>query len=122
MTKRLLLAAGVVLSIGVFLLISRWPRIDPHLVLVTRHSPEPDVLELEYRMREPFKVALAHRISERFDPPQETGIRVGSVKTERSEQAAVFDAKYDLLRGEYSVRLRLTKGSGIRVEGTGGAI
>ncbi len=122
MRKRTLIAVGAVVAAGLFLLINRLPRIEPGMVMVTRHSPEPDVLEVDYRMRGPFRVALAHRLSERLEPLRGTGIRVGSVKTERSERAAIFDAKYDLLRGEYSVRLRATKGKRLLIEGNGEAV
>src|SRR5262249_31081167 len=92
------------------------------MVMVTRHSPEPDVLEVDYRMRGPFRVAFTHRVSERLEPLRETGIRVGSVKTERSERVAIFDAKYDLLRGEYYVRLPATKVKRLLIEGNGEAV
>src|SRR5438876_11540596 len=110
MRKRTLIAVGVIVAAGLFLLINRLPRIEPGMVMVTRHSLEPDVLEVDYRMRGPFRVALAHQVSERLEPLGETGIRIGSVKAERSERAAIFDAKYDLLRGEYYVRLQATQG------------
>src|SRR5438067_1335863 len=116
MRKRTLIAVGVGVAAGLFLLINRLPRIKPGMVMVTRHSPEADVLEVEYRMREPFQVALAHRVSERLERLEGTGIRVGSAKTERSERVTIFDAKYDLLRGEYYVQLRATKGKGLLIE------
>src|SRR5262245_19253299 len=122
MRKRTLIVVGVVVAAGLFLLINRLPRIEPDMVMVTRHSPEPDVLEVDYRMRGPFRVALAHRVSERLEPLQGTGIRGGSVKTDRSERVALFDAKYDLLRGEYYVRLRATKGKRLLIEGNGEAV
>jgi hypothetical protein len=122
MRKRTLIAVGAVVAAGLFLLINRLPRIKPGMVMVTRHSPEPDVLEVDYRMRGPFRVALAHRVSERLEPLQGTGIRVGSVKTERSERVAIFDAKHDLLRGEYYVQLRATKGKRLLIEGNGEAV
>src|SRR5262249_30791098 len=105
-----------------FLFINRLPRIERGMVMATRHSPEPDVLEVDYRMRGPFRVALTHKVSERLPPLEGTGIRVGQVKTERSERAALFDAKYDLLRGEYYVHLRATKGKGLLIEGNGEAV
>src|SRR2546430_1694867 len=78
-----LIAVSVVVAAGLFLVINQLPRVEPGMVMVTRHSPEADVLEVDYRMREPFRIALAHQVSERLEPVVGTGIRVGSVKTER---------------------------------------
>src|SRR5262245_45123672 len=120
MTKRILLSAVVILSIGIFLVISRWPRIEPHLVQRTGQQHGPDVLELEYRMRQPFQVALAHKLSERFEAPEGTGIFVGSPKVVRKEQVAVFKPDYDFLHDEYYVRFQLTKKNGLRIDGPSG--
>jgi hypothetical protein len=58
--------------------ILQWPRIEDGVVQVTRTQRDENTVELEYRMREPFRVAVSHWLKEKdLPPPSETGIRVG---------------------------------------------
>jgi hypothetical protein len=109
-----LLISGLLLVVVAVLL--RWPRIESGLVLVIQSRPQADAVEWQYRMRQPFEVALCHWLEEQKPPPPTTGIVISSSKIIRKERVGLFKARYDLLRGEYVVTMRLIKGDELRAE------
>jgi hypothetical protein len=117
--RRVIQIVGSIVVIIATVLYFRWPRLQPDEVLVSQSQVLPNGLEMEYRMDQPFSLVLVHKIKERFDPPDEPGVHVGQVSVIRKEQIGVFSARYDLLRGEYYVRLQISKGTGLIANGNG---
>src|SRR5690349_1813412 len=84
MSKRIVMPAVVFLAAG-FVVLMRWPRIETGMVLEADARSGPGLLEVEYRMREPFRGCLSHWLHERWQPPEGTGIHIGSLKMIRKE-------------------------------------
>ena len=118
MTKRslILVAGGAVVLVGAAL---RWPPLDAGMVSFTRIEFSSDLVVVDYRMSGPFEIALGHGIRERGKKPEGSGIHIIQSKTLRMEQVAIIPSRYDLIRGGHCVRLRLSRGPRLTVEGNG---
>jgi hypothetical protein len=118
MSKRYLILGCfcVLLVVAVSL---RWPRLDPKLVSVTRSEVRGEEMLVEYRMSQPFEVALKHCLSQPMKWPDKPGIHVGSSTSVREEKAEIIHSRYDLLRGEHYIRLSFRRGPSLTIEANG---
>src|SRR5262249_3130325 len=119
MRKRTWILILACLSLLLAIVFFRWPRIEHEGVMVDQSAAGRNTVELQYRMRRPFQVAVTHMLSEKDAPPPGTGIHVGGSKILRKERVALFSSRHDLLRDEYVVTLRLVKDEGWQAEANG---
>jgi hypothetical protein len=110
--RRRLIALLVPLGIVALAIYFRWPRLSDDMVHYNV-SPEADKsLDIEYRMRQPFSVVLDHTLEAVSKQPAESGIQLSSTERLRAEEVARIPSWYDILHGEYYVRLHLSQQNG----------
>jgi hypothetical protein len=112
LTKRnaAILMVGIVVAV---LVVLRWPRFkDDDSFLVTKSVVSGDEMQLEIRMNEPFEIALIHHLWVRRGP-------VGNDTESKREYAGRFRSHYDILRGEYYVRVDFRRAAKLEVESGG---
>ncbi len=97
----------------------RWPRLDPDMVSVPRSEVRGDEMVVEYRMPQPFEVALKHGICQPMKWPDKPGIHVGGSTSMREEKAEIIHSRYDLLRGEHYICLSFRRGPSLTIDGNG---
>lgn len=118
MRKRYVILGGFCIFLIVAVIL-RWPRLDPKMVSVTRCEVRNNQMVVEYRMAQPFEVALGHGVRKPIMWPDTPGIHLGSWTPLRREKAAFVSSTYDLLRGEYYVYLSFLRGSSLTVDANG---
>lgn len=112
----LTLVVALALGIGRWMYFSRpWLYAKHGGVLVAESEVGEDSMLVEYRMREPFKIALVHVLRERAQYGPVVGLPEAVL---RSEVVSVFSSKYDFVRGHF-VRLRVSTGGSLAIEANG---
>jgi hypothetical protein len=98
---------ATVLGVSRWLYLAKpWVKPEHGYSMVACCDTDARSMVLEYRMREPFRVVVLHRLERPSQFPK------GIVQ---SEVVATLASEYDLLRG-YFVRLRVSKGRQVAIE------
>jgi len=118
MRKRALWLAVAVILLFIGVIVLRSPRLPPDDVLVTDALIANDTLEIEYRMNKPFRVCVQHWSGKPGEVPNVPGIHVGGSQVTKKESAASMSSRYDWLRGEYVLRLRISTRDNVLRAGT----
>lgn len=106
----------LIIAVVVFQLTLRRERITVGMHRIVYVRDEGDSFVVEYRGYAPFEFRIDHSLQTAGEPSSEPGVHIGQVGTYRTEEVVTFSSRYDWIRDEHVVRLRMTRGKELAIQ------